>query len=304
MNRDVADYAIRKAVFDWLAVQDRVHDGALPRSLLAVGMPYQDGHIRLVGPQGIFKPAGMALPLTITTTSRGPYPDLRDEATGLLSYSYRGSNPEHPDNIGLRELKRHGIPLIYLHSPLPGIYHAYWPVTIIDDNPGRLRVLVDLANAEAAEQRQYQAADYSSAPEIEKKYLRTAVFRRLHQQEFRERVLVAYEKQCALCNLRHRELLDAAHIIADNQPDGAPVVPNGLSLCKLHHAAFDNNLFGIRPDYTVEVKPAILNESDGPMLRHGLQGIHESRIYLPRQKNLRPNTDLLGRRYEEYVRSA
>jgi hypothetical protein len=35
------------------------------------------------------------------------------------------------------------------------------------------------------------------------------------------------------------ELLDAAHILPDGHPKGEPVVPNGLALCKLHHAAFD-----------------------------------------------------------------
>jgi len=304
MTHDPADMAIRLAVFAWLDEQHRLYDGALPRTLLATGMSYRGGRIKLVGPQGIFKPAGMTLPLTITTTSRGPYPDQCDESQCLLSYSYRGSDPQHPDNRGLRELHRHGIPLVYLHSPIPGRYHAFWPVTIITDDPQRLRVLVDLASAETGEQQLPRIASYSTMPEIEKQYMRAAVFRRLHQQEFRERVLAAYQEQCALCHLRHRQLLDAAHIIPDHQPGGVPTVPNGLSLCKLHHAAFDSHLFGIRPDYVVEVKPAILAESDGPMLRHGLQGIHEARIILPRHKDLRPDPSLLEQRYQMFVKSA
>jgi predicted restriction endonuclease len=44
----------------------------------------------------------------------------------------------------------------------------------------------------------------------------TATFpRRLHQVAFRERVLRAYAERCALCRLRHQELLDAAHITPD-----------------------------------------------------------------------------------------
>jgi putative restriction endonuclease len=45
-------------------------------------------------------------------------------------------------------------------------------------------------------------------------------------------VLQAYETRCALCQLRHGELLDAAHILPDTHPSGRPVVPNGLSLCR------------------------------------------------------------------------
>jgi putative restriction endonuclease len=120
---------------------------------------------------------------------------------------------------------------------------------------------------------------------------------RLHQRTFRERVLEAYREQCALCRLHHRELLDAAHIIPDSDPMGEPHVTNGLSLCKLHHAAFDGNFIGIRPDYIIEVRPDLLKEKDGPMLKHGLQGMHENRIILPRSASLHPDQGLLEQRY-------
>ncbi|HDH57745.1 MAG TPA: hypothetical protein ENF16_03945 [Bacteroidetes bacterium] len=100
--------------------------------------------------------------------------------------------------------------------------------------------------------------------------------------------------------LHHRELLDAAHILPDNDPEGEPVVSNGLSLCKLHHAAFDRHFVGIRDDYRIEVRPDILKETDGPMLVHGLQALHGRRIILPRQSDLRPNGDFLQRRYEVF----
>ena len=58
-----------------------------------------------------------------------------------------------------------------------------------------------------------------------------------------------------LAGLRHHELLEAAHIVADSDPEGEPVVSNGLALCKLHHAAFDANILGVHPDYRVEVRP-------------------------------------------------
>ena len=51
--------------------------------------------------------------------------------------------------------------------------------------------------------------------EIRRGYVTAMVRRQLHQQAFRARVLEAYRTQCALCRLRHQELLDAAHIIGD-----------------------------------------------------------------------------------------
>ena len=104
-----------------------------------------------------------------------------------------------------------------------------------------------------------------------------------------------------MCRLRHDELLDAAHIIPDTEPEGAPVVPNGLALCKLHHAAFDRQFLGVRPDYVIEVRQDILQESDGPMLQHGLKELHHTRLGVPRKPALRPDVKLLARRYEEFT---
>jgi putative restriction endonuclease len=81
--------------------------------------------------------------------------------------------------------------------------------------------------------------------EIRRAYITSSVRQRLHQRGFRERVLYAYREQCACCKLRHHELLDAAHIIADRLTEGVPEVRNGIALCKLHHAAFDKYFLGI-----------------------------------------------------------
>jgi len=61
--------------------------------------------------------------------------------------------------------------------------------------------------------------------------------------------MLAYETRCAVCAFGHRELLDAAHIIPDNDPRGLPIVPNGLALVQDPPPAYDRNILGIRPDY-------------------------------------------------------
>ena len=48
--------------------------------------------------------------------------------------------------------------------------------------------------------------------ELKRSYAATEVQRRVHQAAFRERVLLAYRRRCAFCDLRHEELLDAAQI--------------------------------------------------------------------------------------------
>lgn len=85
-----------------------------------------------------------------------------------------------------------------------------------------------------------------------------------------------YANTCTVCHLNHPELLDAAHIVPDTEADGLAVVPNGLTLCKMHHAAYDRNLMGISPDYVVHINGDLLQEVDGPMLKHGLAEVPQT----------------------------
>lgn len=304
----VDDYPIRLAAFHWLNAQVLAHSETLPRALLEQGFQFEGEQIRLVGPQGIFKPRLMQLPLSITTTSSGPYDDSFHGGS-LLHYRYRGADPNHRDNVGLREAMRLNVPLVYLQASVPGRYLAVWPVFIVGDDPAALTFSVAVDAASEVDRRLRVAdgaADFSgfgvddAGGDARRAYITATVQVRLHQHAFRERVLRAYQERCALCQLRHEELLDAAHILPDGDPDSEPVVPNGIALCKLHHAAFDGYFFGIRPDYTIEVKDKILCEEDGPMLRHGLQGIHNQRISLPRSAALKPDPAFLERRYERF----
>jgi putative restriction endonuclease len=297
----IIDTRVRLAAFRWLSEQTAIHGDVLSWSLLLQGFELDGLRVPLLSQQGIFKPQVLPnAPLTIRTSAAGPYDD-HFGPDDLLLYSYRGTDPRHPENEGLRRAMRDRLPLIYLHGVVKSRYLAVWPVFVVDDDPGGLRFIV--AADEPAALRGLRAfPDQSQVCESEdavlrRRYATRDVRQRLHQRGFRERVLAAYQESCAICHLRHLELLDAAHIVPDTEPEGEPIVPNGLSLCRLHHGAFDAYLLTVRPDYTVEVRKSVLEESDGPMLRHGLQGIHNQRIALPRSRKLRPNPELLDRRY-------
>jgi putative restriction endonuclease len=136
------------------------------------------------------------------------------------------------------------------------------------------------------------------------RYITTLVQRRLHQQAFRERVLLAYRESCGICRLRHRELLDAAHILPDRHARGEPLVSNGLALCSLHHVAFDRQVIGVRPDLVIEVRDDVLREADGPMLLHGLQGFQGARLGVPRREDQQPNRDYLAERFEIFRKAS
>ena len=82
----ILDTAIRLAAFRWLSEATAIHGDVLPRTLLQQGFEFQGERIPLVSPQGIFKPRLMDLPLSITTTSGGPYNDAFGP-DGLLTLS-------------------------------------------------------------------------------------------------------------------------------------------------------------------------------------------------------------------------
>jgi putative restriction endonuclease len=122
---------------------------------------------------------------------------------------------------------------------------------------------------------------------------------RLHQARFRGRVLVAYSSRCTICRLKETRLLDAAHIAADIEAQGEPLISNGLSLCSIHHRAFDQNLVGISPDYSVHVSHRLLDDEDGPML-DVLKAFHTAAIELPSRRTWRPDRERLAERFERF----
>ena len=99
-----------------------------------------------------------------------------------------------------------------------------------------------------------------------------------------------------MCRLKEIRLLDAAHIIGDLEAKGAATVTNGLSLCSIHHRAFDQNLVGVSPDYEVRVSRRLLDEDDGPMLEL-LKRFHRQPLHVPVRPGLRPDRDRLAIRF-------
>jgi len=295
------DSAVRIAAFKWLIEQTSLSGDVLPRNLLQEGFLFEGQRVPLVSPQGIFKPRIMEFPLSITTTPEGPYDDSLNNDDFLI-YRYRGTDPNHRDNLGLRRAFQKNSPLVYFHGIFRSQYLAVWPVYIVGDDPAGLSFKV------AVEDKMNLNIDEAVPTILEgsegrRAYLTAVVKQRLHQRSFRESVLQAYHTTCAFCRLRHRELLDAAHIIPDNEPVSKPTVNNGIALCKLHHAAFDSFMIGVTPDYLIQVRQNILDEEDGPILKHGLKEMHNSTLILPNLKKYWPEKEYLAWRYDKYKKA-
>jgi putative restriction endonuclease len=280
-----SDLPVRLAAFQWLEEQVAIHGEILPWSLLLAGFHFRGERVPLVSQQGIFKPRLCQLPLSIRTAVDGPYAD-DFAANGLLLYKYRGTDRLHRDNEGLRRALAGQVPLVYLKGVIEGRYHAVWPVFVVHDNPETLTFTIAVDEMRRLADEGVVAYE---DPALRRRYVTANVRVRLHQQAFRERVLSAYRDRCALCRLRHRELLDASHIVPDSAVEGEPVVSNGLALCKIHHAAFDRYFLTVDPDYRVRVRRDLLEEEDGPMLKHGLQEMDGQSIVVPHKPAFKPS---------------
>jgi putative restriction endonuclease len=118
-----------------------------------------------------------------------PYDDEFEES-GLLRYRYRGADPNHRDNVGLREIMRRNMPLIYFHGIAKGRYMTCWPAYLVHDNPSDLCFSVALDDRTLARKEITLAETDESL--VRRSYVTALVRRRMHQQTFRARVLQAY----------------------------------------------------------------------------------------------------------------
>ena len=179
---------------------------------------------------------------------------------------------------------------------------ALWPAFIQADSPDTLTFTVACDDANILADAQVdQIADEDS--EIRRRYITSVSRTRLHQGIFRERVLKAYRHQCTLCRLKHVPLLEAAHIMPDSDARGEPRVTNGLSLCKIHHAAYDQHIIGISTDYKAVVREDILEEVDGPMLKYGIQQMNGLKLQLPRAEEHKPDREFLSERFDAFIKA-
>jgi putative restriction endonuclease len=250
--------------------------------------------------RGIRKPRMLDAALSFRTVfaarpDQRPYADERG-LDGYQRYKWRGTETDHPENAALRAAMVRRLPLIWFQGIAPGMYLPVFPVWLVDEEPAQHQFVVAL---DLEQMHAWGETNSAVVVELRRAYADRVVRERLHQPVFRAQVLAAYANRCALCRLRHHELLDAAHIRGDSA-GGEPVVTNGIAMCKIHHAAFDNHLMTVRSDYEIEVRRDVLAEDDGPTLRFALQGLHGDAIELPRQRAARPNRDLLDERYEQF----
>ncbi|MGV9724079.1 HNH endonuclease [Nocardia beijingensis] len=286
---------LRQMIFDHLArrVQEQ---GSLTREELTEFEVGAQTYRLIDRNKGIWNPSQFAATLSILSKPDSPYDD---EVVGdsLYAYAYRDGNIRG-DNTKLRRAYELALPIILLRWIKIGSAIRYVPVfpvyVVADDQPSKRFIL-------ALDESLREVSDPLHLKPIERAYVQRVTKQRLHQPEFRGRVLLAYDNRCAMCKVRHAQLLDAAHIIGDGKEHGTADVDNGLSLCKIHHAAYDSNLIGISPAYEIQVGAQLMRDPDkGPMLRYGLQAMDGQSLALPQRRKDWPSAERLEERFAEF----
>ena len=211
--------------------------------------------IHLKGQQGIFKPAELSDPLSITTTIASSYTHDTIEGS-CVYYDFVPRSREH-ENDGLKRCAEAALPLIYFLQvkARPAEHVVFAPVYVIGWDDERRRFLVDLSEQRPDELPPPASIKQLHLPQIRtpespteireltKSYATTTVQRRLQQARFRDAVLRAWRERCAVCELRIRPLLDSARL-----DDG-----DGIALCATHHRAFDTGVLSFDRDYNVHI---------------------------------------------------
>ncbi len=308
MSNPSTDELMRLAAFKHVRNLCEIHDH-LTAHELQPGFIFNGQRIPLINPQrGIFKPQQMQLLLSIKTVfprtgAKVWYDDQRlvhqqiYRGEEMVDYAFMGTNPDAADNRWLREAFENRTPIIYFLGYAPGRYQVIVPAFISGWDAKSLKARVAFASPEQ---------DGLKLPETsaERRYALRSVKQRLHQAAFRDAVITAYQGRCALSGLPEALLLDAAHIISDKDEQlGQPVVPNGIPLSKIHHAAFDAHLIGIDPDYRLHVSERLLAQNDGPMLE-ALKRLNGGVIHMPLRTQDRPDRDRLAMRFERFKAAA
>lgn len=298
---DLDDARLRREAIAWLTV--RSNDGTTPMTTSDIlDFTFDGSQFRLMDAQrGIRKPAVLPHALSLRTifTPEGQVPPYADSAElgGLIQYKWRGDDGAHSENRSIRDAMIARVPLIWFVGVHTALYLPVFPVFVVEEQLHLKQFELQIDDSAQS----IGSSESAIENELRKRYLTYQARRRLHQPIFRSKVIRAYTSRCSVCSLAHPKLLDAAHIMADHVDESTAAISNGLALCKIHHAAYDSDILGISPDLTVGIREDILAEVDGPMLKHGLQELHGSKLrVVPNVRRERPDPSLLEQRWTKF----
>lgn len=130
-----------------------------------------------------------------------------------------------------------------------------------------------------------EGPDTAEFPEAQTTEYETTTTTRNVGSGLRSAVLNAYNGNCLISDIDHPRLLDVAHILPWSEyPEHRQSPENVILLSKLHHAAFDAQLFTIDEEFRIRNSPKFTTDSD--FLRETLLEKEGERIEPPQSAEL------------------
>jgi putative restriction endonuclease len=294
------DDDVRSACFAALDVLRAQWGLDVPYDALSRGFAFRGARVPFLNrAYGIYRAAGAQRgPAALSINSAVAQSRYQDTETPEgVRYRYQDGPVDNHFNSWLRQAHALQVPLVYFLGTRPNWYRPEYPAFVEEDHPHERTVLISFGEMRGP----FDEREPAHLEDVfERRYAARMVKQRIHQAQFRGAVLPAYRDRCTVCSLREIRLLDAAHIIGDIEERGDATVTNGLSLCSIHHRAFDQDLVGITPDYQVRVSRRLLDEEDGPMLEL-LKGFDCRPIVVPERRASQPDRERLAVRFERFL---
>lgn len=298
------DYPLVQAAFKRVAELELIYGDAIPNKAIRVGFEFEGEKVLLENQaQGIFKPRQMragALSIKTTMPRDGGvniYNDqLKDD--GYYHYSLEAGDPKGVRNKLLWQSYESKQPFIYFHAVAPAVYKALWPCFIKTIYPENTHPYCEVLIGSDLKIDKDQEIVFPN--EIQTRYQVRESKVRLHQASFRESVLNAYNRKCAVTGMQELALIEAAHIIPDSLIGEKQYVNNGIALSRIHHKAYDARLLGIDPNFRIHFSEHLLQNCENEFIKDAFLKFKGSKISVPRNSDLAPNRDFLARNFEKF----
>jgi len=149
-------------------------------------------------------------------------------------------------------------------------------------NPNLSIPMNSLINRMSVHTNLNEISSFDSTPRRQKL---TSTLKAVRDFNFSKRVLAAYGHRCAICGVQLR-LLDAAHILPVVHPDSTDATCNGVSLCTLHHRAYDRGLVTFDEEYKTHFNTQLGEKLASESRGGGLDGFKKTmrpRLIIPPQ---------------------
>lgn len=244
-------------------------------------------------------------------TEDGPYGD--DVTGGQFEYIGEGLHGDQsessPGNSTLIDAIGEAIPVHFFYKSSDAVEWKYHGVVSVVDHEFTERdgrdVIVFTIEHQNTERERGSSTDgnlnaATDSPQITNEEDRFVESRRRERDaQFVEDVRAAYDRTCVVCGCRRetpdgRPEVEAAHVYPKAER-GVDEVHNGVTLCRLHHWAFDAGWIAFTDDYEIMVKDA--PEREGYYEFKQLEG---NSLVFPEESSVRPHPDFVAKHRDRH----